>query len=446
MHRADRRTRFKHDPDGLYMIPNVGVGGNGRAPPSKSNAGVRHAVTPPKYGIGSPETPKSEHRLSESGRRRPIHRRTCFIHGKYGRRHKPTQGLYTRLRERRPNIPGPVARTEGPKTGSIRKHRFSDCPHPLSAIDGAGPIIDRPNFSLCLSSAHESIRRHRPVQIDANTQIVTLLGHPVEHSLSPRIHNAAFAAQGLNAVYLATPVSPDALGPAVDGLQALQFLGANVTVPHKEAVQAQLDDVSARAAAVGAVNTIVREDDGLRGDNTDVDGFLSPLVDTVGEDLHDAPMLIFGAGGAARAVVYGLLARYAPEQLTLVARRPEQAESLAADFSQYDTQDALRVTTFEDAAPAVRNSRLLVNATPLGMAPDHQEQTPWPEPKDFTPDHVAYDLVYNPAQTRFLQAAAGEGATIVGGLDMLVEQAAAAYTQWTDREMPRTAVYEALEA
>ena len=281
------------------------------------------------------------------------------------------------------------------------------------------------------------------MQIDADTKIVTLLGYPVEHSLSPLIHNTAFWAQGVNAVYVATPVRPDALAAGMAGLEALQFLGTNVTVPHKEDVRDLLDEVSMRAATVGAVNTIVCEDDGLRGDNTDVDGFLNPLVDTVGGSMRDAPMLVFGAGGAARAVVYGLLARYAPEQLTLVARRPEQAEALATDFAAYDTQDALRVTAFDDAGDAVRGSRLVVNATPLGMAPDTDE-TPWPEDGDFGPGHVAYDLVYNPEETRFLQDAAAEGATTIGGLDMLVAQAAVAYEQWTGREMPTEAVYKAL--
>jgi len=281
------------------------------------------------------------------------------------------------------------------------------------------------------------------VPIDADTQVVTLLGHPVEHSLSPRIHNAAFRAQDVNAVYVATPVRPDALTAGIEGLRALQFLGANVTVPHKEAVRPLLDDVSERAAVVGAVNTIVREGDTLRGDNTDVAGFLAPLADEAGAPLEGAPMLVFGAGGAARAVVYGLLDRYAPERLTLVARRPEQAEALAADLGGYDPQGALRTTTFDDAAAAVRDSRLLVNATPLGMAPE-TDGTPWPDAADFGPDHVAYDLVYNPEETRFIRDAAAQGAATIGGLAMLVEQAAAAYRQWTGRPMPTDAVYDAL--
>ncbi len=285
--------------------------------------------------------------------------------------------------------------------------------------------------------------------IDASTRLVTLLGHPVEHSRSPQIHNTAFQAQGINATYVATPVHSDALEAAVDGLRAMHFLGANVTTPHKEAVRASLDAVTERAAAVGAVNTIVREEmdtgpDRLRGDNTDVEGFLTPLDEAVGDTLSDVPMLVFGAGGAARAVVYGLLTHHAPERLTIVARRPEQAEALAADLADHDRTGALRVTTFDGAGDAVRAARLLVNATPLGMAPDRRGQTPWPEYNDLHSEHVVYDLVYIPEETRFLRNAAAQGATTIGGLAMLVEQAAAAYRQWTSREMPRDAVYEAL--
>ncbi len=282
--------------------------------------------------------------------------------------------------------------------------------------------------------------------LDATTQLVTLLGHPVEHSLSPRIHNTAFRAQDVNAAYVATPVRPEALGDAVAGLRALQFLGANVTTPHKEAVLPVLDEVTERARAVGAVNTIVRDGGRLHGDNTDIAGFLRPLEERGGNALEGAPMLVFGAGGAARAVVYGLLSHYRPERLTIVARRPDQAKGLAADLAAHDPDGALRVSSFEEAALSVRTSRLVVNATPLGMAPDRRGQTPWPNPVDFTADHVVYDLVYTPEETRLLREAAAEGATPIGGLDMLVEQAAAAYRQWTDRGMPQAAVYDALRA
>ncbi len=296
------------------------------------------------------------------------------------------------------------------------------------------------------------------MEIDADTRLVTLIGHPVEHTHSPRIHNTAFRAQGVNALYVATPVRPDALEAAVEGLRALQFLGANVTIPHKQAVLPLLDTVTQRARAVGAVNTIVGQieddDDGatrgtrplLRGDNTDVEGFLDPLENQpAAGDLEGGEMLIFGAGGAARAVAYGLLHRYAPRTLTLVARRPVQAEALASDLADYDEAGAFRVRTFDAAAPAVRSARLLVNATPLGMHPE-PEATPWTAPDDIGDGQIAYDLIYNPRKTRFLRDADRRGAAVIGGMDMLVAQAAAAYAQWTGRAFPRDAVTAAIAA
>ena len=282
--------------------------------------------------------------------------------------------------------------------------------------------------------------------ITARTQLVTLLGHPVEHSRSPTIHNAAFQAQGVNAVYVATPVHPEAIGDAVAGLRAMQVLGANVTIPHKQTVMPHLDALTERAHALGAVNTIVRERDGktlrLRGDNTDGAGFLRPLAPHA-DALLNGEAVVFGAGGAARAVVHALLDRLAPSRLTVVARRPAQAEALAEAMAPFDANDGLRTRTFETAQPAVKAAHLLVNATPLGMVPD-VERTPWPEARDFSEGQIAYDLVYNPAETRFLQDAAARGATPIGGWGMLIGQAAVAYSQWTGRDFPHDAVAKAL--
>ncbi len=271
---------------------------------------------------------------------------------------------------------------------------------------------------------------------------MALLGEPVAHSLSPHLHNAAFRAQGLNLIYVAAPVAPKDLPAAVEGLRALCFRGANVTIPHKEAVVPLLDALSERARAVGAVNTIVRAGNALRGDNTDVPGFLAPL-EAHAERLHGTDMLIFGAGGAARAVAYALLTRFRPQRLTLAARRPEQAERLARDLAAHDTRGALAVTSIEEAGPRVRASRLLVNATPLGMHPE-TEETPWPHREDFSEGQIVYDLVYHPTETRLLREAAARGATPLGGLEMLLGQAAESYRQWTGREMPVETVRRAL--
>ena len=281
---------------------------------------------------------------------------------------------------------------------------------------------------------------------DAQTRLVVLLGCPVEHSRSPLMHNAAFHAQGVNAAYLAASVPPEALEASVAGLRALGGLGANVTIPHKETVRAYLDAETRRAAAVGAVNTLAWEEkEGrrlLRGDNTDVAGFLAPL-EAHAAQVRGAEALIFGAGGAARAVCYALLRTYAPARLTLAVRSPEKAEALAAGFAEHDARGALRVVPLAEASPAVRAAALLVNATPLGMHP-RTGDTPWAHEADFSEGQLAYDLVYNPRQTRFLQEAAARGATPLGGLEMLIGQAAASYRQWTGRAMPVEVVRKAL--
>ena len=268
-----------------------------------------------------------------------------------------------------------------------------------------------------------------------------LFGDPVAHSLSPLIHNTAFQVAGTDAVYRARRVTAERLEAAVAELREPHVLGANVTIPHKQAVIPHLDVLTPEAKAVGAVNTIVRERDGtLRGSNTDAAGFLSGLDP---EALRGATTLVFGAGGAARAVVYALLTALRPETLTLVARRPAQAEALAADFAALDSDGALCIVAFDNARDAVRRAQLVVNATPLGMQP-HENATPWPDAWDFSPAHTVYDLVYAPEETRLLRDAAARGAHVVGGLAMLVGQASAAFEQRTGQPMPLHAVHAAL--
>ena len=273
---------------------------------------------------------------------------------------------------------------------------------------------------------------------DVNTKIIVILGSPLDHTLSPFIHNTAFQYQGLNFVYLAVNLSSQQLAKALGGLSALGFAGANVTIPYKKDVLPYMDHLSDSARSIGAVNTIVCKKGHLYGDNTDIEGFLVPLQ---GLELQKMPMAVFGAGGAARAVVYGLLKEYNPEPLTLIARRVDQAEKLANDFASFGGQ--LEVSDFESASKSVRESRLIVNATPSGMYP-HMEDTPWKQVQDFSTGQIVYDLVYRPDRTRLLRDADTRGAITIGGLTMLVEQAAAAYRQWTEQDMPVAVVYESL--
>lgn len=281
------------------------------------------------------------------------------------------------------------------------------------------------------------------IHIDANTRLIALLGYPVGQTLSPFIHNTAFAAQSINFAFAAFPVPPERIGDGVRGLAALHFAGAGVTIPHKQAVLPYLDELSPRAHAVGASNMIVRRPDGtLFGDNTDVTGFLAPLL-FLADRLRGADMAVLGAGGAARAVAYALLVTFRPKRLALIARTPSKADMLAKDLTAFDEHEALEVHAFSSARAAVRGARLVVNTTPAGMYPS-VDDSPWNDADDFGDDHIVYDIVYNPEETRLLSDAASRGAVTIGGLDMLVEQAAAAYVQWTGHEMPVDVVKEAL--
>ncbi|MEO1077758.1 MAG: shikimate dehydrogenase [Bacteroidota bacterium] len=280
--------------------------------------------------------------------------------------------------------------------------------------------------------------------LTAHTRLALLLGDPVGHSRSPTIHNAAFDKLGINAVYLATRVRPDDLGDAVAGLRALGVLGANVTIPHKQAIVPHLDALTPVAEAIGAVNTVVPQPDGtLLGTNTDAAGFFEPLQ-PYAERLDGAETVVFGAGGAARAVVYALLTEVRVARLTLVARSPVKAEALAGDFADRDTRSVVTVRADDDVSRAVQSATLLVNATPLGMHGAHEAETPWSAAADFHAAQIAYDLVYAPAETRFLREAAARGATPLGGMAMLVGQAAEAFRLWTGQTMPHAAVLRAL--
>ena len=263
--------------------------------------------------------------------------------------------------------------------------------------------------------------------VTASTGLVVLLGDPVGHSASPAIHNAAFQAQGLDLVYLACCVEAGRLGEAMAGLHALGARGANVTIPHKSAALRHADSASATAQALGAANTLVRTEAGWHAENTDVDGFLEPL-EPHAEAVKDGEVVVLGAGGAARAVVYGLLTRHAPSRLGVIARRPEQAEALLDDLAPYAGGTETRALP-EVGDPS--SAALLVNTTPLGMG---DGRTPYDGP--IREGQIVYDLVYRPAETPLLRAASASGATTIGGLPMLLGQAAASYRHWTGQQMP----------
>ena len=269
--------------------------------------------------------------------------------------------------------------------------------------------------------------------IDGNTQLIGLIGHPVGHSFSPVMHNAAAAALGLNVAYVPLPVLPEHLPDALRGLIALGFRGVNVTVPHKEAALAHLDAIFPAARAIGAVNTIVVGDSRLTGFNTDWSGFLADL-ESYHLALYGRDCLVLGAGGSARAVVYALLRRGG--RVTVLTRRLEQAQQLAAELGPaFPGATAVAVGALDDVArvAAHLDEPILINATPLGMAGDRVDLSPWPDGAPFPPGAFVYDLVYNPRQTRFMGQAHAAGRRAANGLGMLVGQAVEAFEVLTGR-------------
>ena len=281
----------------------------------------------------------------------------------------------------------------------------------------------------------------RETEIGATTGLVGLFGHPVRHSLSPRMHNAAFRLQGLDLVYLAFDVLPGDLARALDALRALGMRGANLTVPHKEAVLPLLDRVDALAARVGAVNTIVNEQGVLTGYNTDVAGFREALRVVLPEGAHDRRCLVIGAGGAARAV----LAALAVEEAAVVSvynRNPERAVSLCDVAGTWGATDC-RPVAGEALDSAARAADLIVNATPVGLGGPVKEL---PIPVDtLHSGHVVVDLAYCRGNTALVEAANARGAVAIDGKEMLVKQAALAYRLWTGVQPPVDAMRASAE-
>jgi shikimate dehydrogenase len=260
--------------------------------------------------------------------------------------------------------------------------------------------------------------------------------------LSPAIHNAAFASLDLDMAYVPLPVREHDVGAAVKGLAALGFRGASVTIPHKGAVLQYLDRVDGDAALAEAVNTILIDGGELLGYNTDVLGVSDALVAVCGDGLRGAPGLLLGAGGAARAAALAL-ARLGVD-LTVVNRTAAAAERLVALTTAAVPGASCRwLPLAELSAAHVAAQRLLVNATSLGM--DGAGKVPAPLADTVTAGQVVFDVVYTRSETDLLVQARARGATVIGGLEMLVRQAAAAFKLWTGRSAPLDVMRDAAQ-
>ena len=268
-----------------------------------------------------------------------------------------------------------------------------------------------------------------------------IIGKPVGHSISPIFQNAAFRALGIEARYEAWETEPEGLAAIVATLRAGDALGANVTVPYKEAAPPLLDRLSEDAALVAAVNTILRADDGtLVGHNTDIAGFQRALAEELGGEPVGRAAVV-GAGGAARAVVLAL-ARLGATEIAVANRTIGRAIRLCDDLAEV-TGVPLMPLPLEDAPRAARAARVIVNTTSVGMAGGAGEgRTPIPAGA-FHAGQLVCDVVANPLETPLMRDAAAAGARTLGGLHMLVYQGAAAFTLWTGREAPLDVMLEA---
>ncbi|MBM3180913.1 MAG: shikimate dehydrogenase [Chloroflexi bacterium] len=264
-----------------------------------------------------------------------------------------------------------------------------------------------------------------------------LIGYPLEHSLSPKLHIAALKACGLQGDYSLFPIHPDdkqGLKDILNHVRAGEMQGLNVTIPHKQNVISLLDELTDTSISIGAVNTIYMRDNKLTGHNTDAQGFLTDLkrfLTTVTQrhrDLLNKNVLVLGAGGSAHAVVYALL--NGGWNVTIAARRIEQAEQLLTSFPNYELHIThstnLRLSTFD----------LLVNTTPLGMSPNI-DQSPLPANLSLPSNTLIYDLVYNPRETKLVKDARAKGLFATNGFGMLIEQAALSFEIWAGHNPPR---------
>jgi shikimate dehydrogenase len=277
-----------------------------------------------------------------------------------------------------------------------------------------------------------------------------LVGFPLGHSLSPRLHQAALRELGLIGDYSLFSIPPGTeslvkLAEVLFQIRAGVLSGVNITIPYKETVIPFLDGLTPVALDTGAVNTVFKQGDHLVGDNTDVTGFGLDLLDC-GLDYLSNPgwALVLGAGGAARAVVYTLA--MAGWKVTIAARRPDQAETLSRDIQRHLHTDAPSPVMLSGTAlkGCADEFALIANTTPLGMAPN-ANTSPWPQDIKFPTHGFIYDLVYNPPETVFLHQAYTAGLATRNGLGMLVRQAAASFERWTGMVSPFGAMWNTVD-
>ena len=277
------------------------------------------------------------------------------------------------------------------------------------------------------------------MKIKGSTNIVGLIGHPVEHSFSPPMHNAAFNELEMDYAYVAFDVNPQDLQLAIEGAKSLNIKGFNVTIPHKIEVMQFLDEIDEVASLIGAVNTIDFKN--LKGYNTDGIGAVRAIEEV--SSIKNKNVVVAGAGGASRAISF-YLAKYGAESLTILNRNVEKAQSLAADVSNSGLINDVDADSISQIASHLTDADILVDTTPIGMHPNINDE-PIAFAEDMHEDLTVFDAVYNPNETVLLRQAIKAGAKPVYGIKMLLYQGAESFRIWTGRDAPVETMEKALK-
>ena len=277
------------------------------------------------------------------------------------------------------------------------------------------------------------------ILVNGETEVYGIIGYPVKHSKSPQFQTAAFQALGINAVYLPFQVRPEDLQKATDGIKALSIKGINVTVPHKEEVIKYLDEISEEVEYIGACNTIKNIDGYLQGFNTDAYGFIEGLKELT-PNFADKEFLVIGAGGASRAVVYGLI-KSGVQKIILANRTVKKAEEIVSDFKKLNrfVEEIIEVISLNQIENYLKDVDIIVNTTSIGLKDD---DPPLFDYSKIEKRHIIVDIIYK--KTKLLQAAEERGCLYQDGLPMLLYQGAKAFEIWTGQRAPIEVMREIL--
>ena len=282
--------------------------------------------------------------------------------------------------------------------------------------------------------------------LTSKTKILCIIGNPIEHSMSVTMHNAAIQKLGLDYLYVAFKVLQDDLLNAINGIKSLNIKGASVTIPHKISVMKYLDKIEPMAKKIGAINTIKNENGILIGRNTDGEGFLNSIIES-GYNLKNKKIVLFGAGGAARACAFYLAKEVAG--ITIINRSNKKMNDLISKLKFYYEIPikGIDLSKSENIKKEIEDSDILVNTTPVGMHPDVNESSvkqSWLHPNLFV-----VDIIYSPIQTKLLQEASSIGCNVLSGVDMLVNQGIVAFKWWTgvspDKKLMKNVVLDGLD-